>query len=159
MMTSSENLLIVIADGAQARFVRIRPPGKLETERRFESVTAHLRSSDLRSDGPGAAFHSFSTAHHAVQPRHDPHQVEKSDFARTIASELNALPEGSFGGLILVAPARLLATLRDALGPLPARNLIGTLAHDLVKVPDPDLWPHLEPVLPAGLHPARPVRR
>lgn len=154
-MASSENLLIVIADGAQARFVRVRPPGKFETERRFESVTAHLRSSDLRSDGPGASFHTGATAHHAVQPRHDPHQMEKTDFARTVASELNALPEGSFGGLILVAPTRLLTTRRDALAPLPARNLIGTLAHDLVKVPDPDLWPHLEPVLPAGLHPAR----
>ena len=154
-MSSSEDLLIVIADGAQARFVRFRPPGKLQTERTFESVAAHQRSSDLRSDGPGASFHSGSTAHHAVEPRHDPHQSEKIAFARTVASELNALPEGSFGGLILVAPARLMPVLRDALAPLPARNLIGTIEHDLVKVPDAELWPHLEADLPAGIHPAR----
>ena len=149
-----KNLLIVIADSEHARLVRPTPANILKTEQRFNSSAEHKRSSDLGSDHPGASYHSDSTAHHALAPRHDPHELEKEKFARFVAAELNALPPQSFDGLVIAAPVHGLQAIVDALDAPVKAKLAGMLSKDLVKTPDDELWTHLQDFVPTAT-PAR----
>jgi protein required for attachment to host cells len=153
-MSKHKNLLIVIADSEHVRLVRPTPANVLHTERRFDSATAHRQSSDLGSDHPGASYHSDATAHHALAPRHDPHELEKEKFARFVAKELNDLPAHSFDGLVIAAPVHCLNIILETLHPEVTGKLAGTVSKDLAKIPDHELWPHLQEFVP----PAAPAR-
>ena len=148
-----KRLLIVLADGEHARFVRAAKDHALHSIRTLDSDAAHLRSSDLRSDHPGASMHTGSTAHHAIAPRHDPHEQEKTLFGHVVGRELNELAQGDeFDSLLIVAPAHALEAISNALDTTAQGKVVGALAKDLVKVPDDELWPHLKEWVP-------PVRR
>ena len=142
------NLLIVIADGEHARMVRPSPANVLHTVQQFDSLAAHKQSSELRSDHPGASYHSDSTAHHAMTPRHDPHELEKEKFSRFVAHELNALSGNDFDGLVIAAPAHSLNLILHSLHSMTREKLIGTLAKDLIKTPDAELSQQLKAFLP-----------
>jgi protein required for attachment to host cells len=152
-MPRYRKLLIVIADGEHARFVRPREDNALRSEQAIDSASAHKRSSDLGSDRPGESFHSTATAHHGVAPRHDLHDMEKEKFAALIARELNqSALAGAFETLVLVAPAHCLNAIKSGLDGSASTRLVGTLEKDLQGVPDHELWPHLREWVP-------PVRR
>ena len=137
-------ILIAIADGEHARFLRPGEGGALLEQAAFQSSTAHMRSAELRTDHPGAAFHSDSSAHHALAPETDPKTLEKETFAEIVAGRLNAeAVEGTFDALILVAPPHSLNAIRRHLAPATAARMVGGLAKDLIKVPDAKLWLHL----------------
>ena len=143
-----QNPLIVVADAEHARLIRTSPEYVLHTERHFDSAAAHRRSSDLGSDRPGASYHSDSSAHHGLAPRHDLHDQQKSAFARFLAEQLNAMPAQSFDGLVLCAPSHCLQDMLDGLHAEVRAKLAGSLAKDLVKIPDDQLWQHLQAFLP-----------
>lgn len=152
-MPPHRRLLIVVADGEHARFVRPGPGNALYSDATFNSVLAHKRSADMGSDHPGASFHTGSSAHHAQAPRHDPHTMGKEKFAHRIGSELNAAAARlEFDELVIVAPPHVLTAIRDRLDAATRATVTGTLKKDLVKVPDDELWPHVA-------HWVRPVHR
>ncbi len=144
-MPTYRHLWIAIADGAHARIV---VPGErggtFRTETSFDSATAHQRSADLGTDRPGRAFESSSATRHAIEPRHDPHEMEKSRFIQMVAERLNQeLAAGSFDHLVLAAPPHLIHELREALDTPTKAKLVGTLNKDLTKMLDEDLPTHL----------------
>jgi protein required for attachment to host cells len=158
-MAKHRNILILLADGEHARFIRPGPHNVMQRDEALDSIAAHKRSADLGSDRPGAAVHSDSTAHHALAPRHDPHDLEKEKFAQFVARELNrAAAQNEFEELVLVAPAHTLTIIRDQLDGTAAARVVGTLAKDLVKTPDHELWPHLREHIPLAPPSARPSR-
>jgi len=145
-MSKPRRLLIVLADGEHARFLAYGSDHLLRADTAMDSIVAHKRSAALGSDRPGAAFHSDSSAHHALAPRHDLHALEKDKFAGTLADHLNkAAAENAFDDLLLVAPARTLKTIREGLDRPTAGRLAGAIEKDLVKVPTDELAPHLAP--------------
>lgn len=145
-MTKHSRLLIVVADGEHARFIRASGGHKLHGETAFDSTALHKQSSDLGSDRPGASMHTGSTAHHALTPRHDPKTLEKMKFADFVAQQVDA-GEG-FDKLVLVAPPHILNELRAALQKADEAKIIGTVPKDLVKTPVSELWQHIEDWLP-----------
>src|SRR4051812_37914001 len=151
-MSKQQDLLIVVADGEHARFLRPAADNALHGVSEFDSTFAHKPSSDIGSDHPGATMHTGSTAHHALTPRHDPKDLEKARFARFVAQQINAfaMAEG-FDRLILVAPSRILAAVYADLDADTKYFTINTLAKDLTKVPDSALWPHVKTWVP-GVH-------
>ena len=156
MAQAHRSLLIVIADGEHARFLRPTSHRALENMASFTSEAAHQHSADLGADRPGASFHSQSTAHHAVAPRHDLHVMAKEKFARKVAAEIDAMVEReAIDDLVIAAPPPIMsaitATLQDATG----RRIIASTHKDFTKMPEGDLWPHLaEWIRPAHLPPA-----
>jgi protein required for attachment to host cells len=46
--------------------------------------------------------------------------------------------------MVLVAPARTLAAIRQKLDAATDGKVVGTLAKDLVHTPDKDLWVHVQ---------------
>src|SRR3546814_4743408 len=74
----------------------------------------------------------------------DPHREEKRRLADLLAEHLNAAAlEQSYDRLILVAPAKTLGDLRQALSKEAAARIDGELTKDLTKVADHDLPGHL----------------
>ncbi len=143
-MAQSRKICFVIADGGHARFVRPAADNALHTYDAVDSVTAHKRDHDLVSDRPGRAFESGATGRHAYSPRVDPHELEKDRFAQTVARLVNQeSAAGQFTELVVVAPSHLLSELTEALDSPTRARLTGSLAKDLVKTPDHELWAHL----------------
>jgi protein required for attachment to host cells len=148
-------LWIAIVDGEHARFVQPDGDNVLHTMCSLDSASAHMRSRELGSDRPGRSFESATAAHHAVGQRHDLHAMEKEKFARFVAEEIDAAASrNDFDELLIVAPARTLHELREALGEAAGTRLIGTLEKDLVKTPDHELWPHVRDWVSAGRRPS-----
>lgn len=144
VLQNIRDILIVVADGEHARFIRAARDNALKTEREFDSTTSHHPSADLRSDHPGASFHSASSAHHAITPRHDPHEMAKEGFGKYVAEQIKTSADrNEFSRLIIAATSHTLNAITSGLGEALQTKLIGTLAHDLVKVPDHELQPHL----------------
>lgn len=144
IMSKHARMLIVIADGEHARFVRAAANGALHTASSFDSAVAQQRSSDLGSDRPGAAFHSNATVHHALAARSDPHALAEQGFAHLVASEIDAaFGRHEFDELLLTAPPRILNAIRDRLSAGSVARLAGMLRKDLAKTPDDALRPHL----------------
>lgn len=154
-MAKQQRLLVVIADGAHARFLRQTPRNTLHQDQVFEATAAHLRASELRSDGPGASFHTGSSAHHAIAPKHDPKTQEKERFADFVAGEIDAaVAREAWDALVLVAPAHTMGVLREGLGQAAQGILAGTVEKDLIKTPTDELPAHLRQFIPVVQRPA-----
>lgn len=137
-------LRIAIVDGEHARFVQPDTDNVLRTVGSLDSASAHQRSRDIGTDRPGRSFESASNARHGVGERHDLQEMEKEKFIRLVAEQLSAGAAGNeFDELLLVAPPRALPELQAALDAAAQTRVIGTLAKDLVKTPDHELWPHV----------------
>lgn len=152
-MAKNARLLFVLADGEHVRFVRPGSDNALHSDTAMDSISAHKRSVDLGSDHPGAAYHTGSTAHHALAPRHDLHTLEKQKFAQAVAEQLNAATAADvFDEMVIVAPPHTLTAIREHLDVISHARIIGMLPKDLVKTPDEEIWPHVR-------HWVRPVHR
>ena len=140
---------IVIADGAQARILENHGPGKGLIPLPGQAMHKTPRPSrDINSDRPGRSHDRFGPGRHAMEPPSDPHREEKRRFADLLAEHLNAAAlEQSYDRLILVAPAKTLGDLRQALSKEAAARIDGELSKDLTKIPDHDLPGHLGEVI------------
>jgi protein required for attachment to host cells len=83
---------------------------------------SRLSDSELVETHPGQKFTSRGVARHTIEPKHTPHDLEATGFARQLSGVLGtAADRGGFDRLILVAPAPFLGELRQALGALTDR--------------------------------------
>ena len=136
----------VIADGGRARFVERDENGAFRTVLSFVAADLHKRSRELGLDRPARVKESADTVRHAIEPRRDLHNAAKEDFVKLVAEQLDAERErGQFDKLVLVAPARVLAQLKDELSKPIAEIVVSDLQKDLTKVLDHDLTEHLAP--------------
>ncbi len=148
-MPKHRNLLIVLADGEHARFVRQGAHNAIHPDKTLGLADADKQSADPSSDRPAGGFDTGSSPHHALMPERDPHGLEKVKFAHYVARQLNeAAAAGRFDELVVVAPSHTLNGIREHLDTTTAAMVVGTLAKDLVKTPDHELWPHLKPCIP-----------
>lgn len=141
---------IVIADGMHARFLRYRPGETLTpaVEPELYDPAVHGRSLDLKSDRPGRAIDPGSGAHHAIEPRHDPHTQEKHLFAGKVAGVINAAAgRKEFDRLVIAAPPKTLGDLRKALDKHAAALVVAEVHRDLIKTPAAELLAHFAEAL------------
>jgi hypothetical protein len=122
-------LYFVIARGDQARFVRPDPDNGLHTV--GSADLANLRQNDLAATNTG-----------------DPPGLAQIRFGPRLARRINEdLAVDLFTHLVLVAPVPLLQELMDLIDAATTASLFGSLARDLMTIPDLELWPHLLPWL------------
>jgi protein required for attachment to host cells len=127
-MVGIPGLYFVIANDDHARFVRPDPDNGLHTIEVVNVRDCHPR------DGPA-----------------DPTQTGESPHVRCACRLAKRIDEGFavdlFSHLVLVAPPRFLGFRVSALDSTTNESLYGSLAKDLVAVPDLELWPHFLPWL------------
>jgi len=131
---------IVIADGAHADFLTTNDGKHFEIVDSMSSESAH----DRGADRPGRIHERAAVARHAVEPRHDPHELARREFARSVVDRLVlAERDNRFDRLVLVAPSHQLGLLRQELdAPLRAKVTV-ELPKDLVKLPTAELHARL----------------
>ena len=140
---------IVVADGSRARIFSYRSDEpKLAIVREFDDPRARKPSRDLVSSGPGHNQESANAAHHAIEPKHDPHAQAERAFLRKVAESIEAAASSkAFDRLAIAAPPRALGVLRQVLAPAIRGKLVAEVAKDLTKTPIAELPAHLADVL------------
>jgi len=74
-----------------------------------------------------------------------PHEMAKDRFDHAVARRINEeSAAGTFNALVIVAPAHVLGEVEPGLDVPTRAKLLGTVAKDLVHVPDHDLQPHVK---------------
>lgn len=141
--------LVVVADGANARFFLNAGPGKgLEALEKLQMSTDLPRSRDIMADRPGRAFSSVGTGRSAMEPKSDPRNLVERDFVKSVAGQVEKLvARGDAERVVLVAAPRTLGELRKLLPSAVEKCVIATIDKDLTKATETDLPKHLEKVL------------
>jgi protein required for attachment to host cells len=129
-----EGCWVLIGDGHKALFLVNEGDEKFPNlRRRSVRLNETPATHDVGSDAPGRSFSSIGPRRSALETT-DWHALEEHRFAGTIAAEINAAArDGRFKQLLIVAPPKILADLRQALSPQARAAVIGELDKDLTK--------------------------
>ena len=145
--------LIVVADGARARFFEPGDDARtLVPARSADMVAPKSRrpSRDIVTDRAGRGFSSAGgNIRHAYEPTHDYRKLEKHNFTAALAETLEeGCARRQFDRLVLVAPSRSLGELRTLLSDQVKRIVSHEVAKDLTASTPASLRRALEDVLP-----------
>ena len=156
-MRGKRRALFVLADGGRARFVERDPETRaFRTVREIDGAGPLAEAREARRRNPAVRSVQSATGASHTTGVEDPYRQAKAAFAVAIAdSAVSALKSRDEHALILVAPARILAVLEDAIGD--SAPVADTLDRDLTKARDIELerWlapleRALNPVVPRG---------
>ncbi|SRR5579885_553648 len=139
---------VLICDGRKALFLEnmgdhIYP--KLVTRQ----VVQHKDppTHDLGSDVPGRVFSGKGGRHSAIEPT-DVQSVAEQKFLTAVARRLSReVEEGHVRKLILAAPARSLAVLREKLSAVGRKAVVAEFDKDFVRMPVYEIERHLKRLL------------
>lgn len=93
------------------------------------------------TDAPGTVF---SGSHHSAVEQTDWHAIAGRRFLEHAAAALDkARAQDEFKSLVIVAPPRALAELRDILSDTVKASVVGELDRDLVHLPVAEIAGHL----------------
>lgn len=137
---------ILVCDGARGRIYSHEGPGSgLTVVSSAEHPETHGHTRDLGTDRPGRTADSTgSGSRHALSPRTDWHNFEKTRFAGEMAGVVEkAAAAKAFDRLVVVAPPKVLGDLRKALGAHAQALLAGELDKDLTQIEGAELIGHL----------------
>ena len=114
MTVDMADVLIVVFDGAGARYFKLSKKGRLELLKDIDSGL-HKRTSETVSDRQGRSFASAGGGIRSpYEPKHDPHKMEKHNFVHRIVKELDdSYDRHDFKHLVIVAPERSLGEFRS----------------------------------------------
>ncbi len=136
---------VLIADGSRAEILENR--GRGTGIRALDGLSFEHASDpahELGRDRPTRSYDSVGHGRHANEPKTNPHDEQKHDFARILVAELErAHANKAFDQLVLVAPPTFLGTLRKELPKNVAALVTSEIAKDLTKTPVIELPSHL----------------
>jgi protein required for attachment to host cells len=136
--------LVFVGNGRKALFLRNEGDEKfpnLKTERVF--VDQNPRTSEQGSDQPGRAFASVGNSRSAVEQT-DWHELEEHRFAREVAAALErVVRERKVKALVIAAPPRTLAELRQAFHSEVKNRIIAEIDKDFTHHPVYEIERHL----------------
>jgi protein required for attachment to host cells len=134
---------VLIADGGRARILQSTGAGRpLEPVAGMRFTHKLPPAHDLVSDRQTRSFESVGHARHPVSAGLDPHRKEKEKFAVELAAILEQQVK-VFNRLIVVASAKAMGELRDALSESVRKKVEKEVVKDLTKTPDSEIASHL----------------
>jgi protein required for attachment to host cells len=137
--------LVFIGDGQKALFLRNAGDSTLPnliTERVL--TDANLPTHEQGTDRPGRVFKRAGTNVRSAVDATDWHELQKERFAKRVASALEHLVRGEKAkSIIVVAPPRTLAELRNTLHADVKSRIVAEIDKDLTKFPIGEIEKHL----------------
>ncbi len=134
-MKISNGTWILVGDGRRAMV--LRNDGLAESPNLHCIATRETRTPatrDLGSDAPGRAFAPMGGGRRAAMEETDWHDEAERRFAASLAADLNAAAhDGRYDDLIVVAPPRILAELREDLSGEARSRLRAEIDKDLTR--------------------------
>ena len=145
MLKIPNNALVFVGDGRKALFLRNHGDAKfpnLRTEKVFEDENPATH--EQGSDRPGRLGEAaLAGRRSAVEPT-DWHDIEEHRFARKVAAAMEQMVRATKAkALIVVAPPKTLAELRNAFHPDVKACIIAEINKDLTKHPLDEIEKHL----------------
>ena len=135
---------VFVGDGRKALFLRNDGDEKflnLKTEQVFVDQNPPTRLQG--SDQPGRAFSSIDGRRGAMEQA-DWHELEEQKFARDVAVALQKIVrERKIKALVVAAPPKTLAELRQAFGSDVKKCILAEIDKDLTKLPVYEIEKHL----------------
>jgi protein required for attachment to host cells len=137
--------LVFVGDGQRALFLRNAGDStlpNLTTERVL--TDANLPTHEQGTDRPGRVFKRAGTNLRSGVDATDWHELEKERFAKCVASALeHMVRREKVKAIIIVAPPRTLAQLRNALHADVKSRIVAEIDKDLTKLPIGEIEKHL----------------
>ena len=150
MIAPQHGLWILVADSRKALFLENEGDAaqpKFETRKVLSHEDPPSRA--LGTDAPGRSFSRAGPGRSAIEPA-DLHALSEARFLKDVATKLNhAAAVGVARRIVIVAPARALAVLRDALSAAARVAVAAEFDKDLVNFPVPEIETHLLKMLAA----------
>lgn len=139
---------VLLAQRANARlYEQEKTGGELRRVQEIPHPEGRLKNREITADKSGRLFDSFHTRH-TVSKSPEPKEQMAREFAQHLAQILqHGRTANSYQSLVLVAEPQFLGELRAALDPHTAALVSGSLAKDLLDIPDRELPGHLEGLL------------
>ena len=136
---------VFVGDGRKALFLRNDGDEKfpnLRTETVFEDVNP--RSHEQGSERPGCVSNGSQAGHRSAVEPTDWHDIEEHHFARKVAAAMEeVIRTRKVRALVVVAPPRTLADLREAFHSDVKACIIAEINKDLTKQPVWEIEKHL----------------
>ena len=134
---SGQRIWILAADGARARIV-VDPGSVIGDEFVFIAERRKIREA---IDSPaGRSFASVGRQRSRIEARNDPVREDEHEFACMLAGVLEEKRrQGLFDRLVIVAAARMLGELRQALSRELRTMVEAEIAKDLTRLPVADI--------------------
>lgn len=141
---------IVVMDGSRARFFEAeRLPSSLHEVADLIDPGGRLPERELGVDRPGRVYESVGGARHSVSAHATLRQRSRAQFAQRVANHVEqALAQGRFRRLGLVAPPALLGELRHALSPRCRARCELELASDIGRFGQAQIERHIAHAVP-----------
>ncbi|WP_294636518.1 host attachment protein [uncultured Aquabacterium sp.] len=136
---------VVVADEAIARFMQVRPEDQgLDPVEELTDPDAHASGADLRRDAYGRRGTTVTSSAGDAEKH-----KEAGTFAASVADRLQeALQQGRYERLILIAAPRFLGLLRKVLSPAVSALIHRELDKDLIHESHEELAARLRPTPP-----------
>jgi protein required for attachment to host cells len=144
-MNNQKTTWILVAHRSGAVLFQSRGPGAPLTRiARVPNPRGRLKAGEIEADRPGRAFDRHGGGRHAHATEESPVDHIESAFVSRITERLeHGRTEGAFERLVLIAPAKMLGKIREAMpDPLRAR-VIGSVAKDLAHCDGEQVRSHL----------------
>jgi protein required for attachment to host cells len=136
---------VFVGDGRKALFLRNEGDEKfpnLKTERVFHDDNPPTR--EQGTDVPGRAFAGAHSSRRSAMEQADWHEIEEHRFAREVAAALErVVRERKVKALVIAAPPRTLAELRQAFHADVKSRIIAEFDKDFTKQPLYEIEKHL----------------
>ena len=143
-MRSPRKILFVLADGGRARLVE-----QSADTGAYVTLTEMAAPRPRRSGVKVAVFQSFGHGRSTTEPSPDAPARSDAAFLKDVGRlAVETATETGCEGVVLVAPARLMSSLRRS---VKGATVIGELAKDLTKTPNYELGEWLRPTELSGL--------
>ena len=139
---------VLIADGPRPSACVGRPGKALGRGAGFRACAGYQADHELSAERPGRVHESATVVRHAIE-RDDLHRREKERFAQSLAGDLDRrLANNEFDRLVIAAAPETLGVIRAALSEKVKAVLLGEVAKDLTKLPNPQVRTYLGDELP-----------
>ena len=146
-MTKSvpHNAIVFVGDGGKALFLHNEGDEKFADLKAVNVATIeNPPTHEQGTDRPGRGFMAAHAARRSAMEATDWHEIEEHRFVQKMSEALERLVrESNAPALVIVAPSRTLADLRDALHPDVKAKVALEINKDLTKIPVWEIEKHI----------------
>jgi protein required for attachment to host cells len=139
------NGIVFVGDGRKALFLRnegYESEPNLKVEKVFED--ANPSSHEQGTDRPGRISKGLNSGRRSAVETADWHVIEEHRFVQKVAGEIErVMRQTKAPALVIVAPPKTLADLRDAIHPDIRAHVVAEVNKDLTRHPVGDIEQHL----------------